>query len=413
MLLKFSVENFRSISDRCEINFLATKDSEHNHYIREKNGLEILPTLVTYGANGSGKTNMAKAINAAQYILRTSCNLHDGDQIPYNPFKLKVEYHTKPTKFEFLFIHNDQRYRYGYAFTNERVCEEFLYTYPNGRQTTIFEREMDNYIFKADKKELEVLASRTNKNKLFISSAAMWNFEKIIIPFRYLKDQILVNSNFEKNYNWLEYTIQKIEKDPQFKKLLISILTELGTGIVDLKGKVAKVEQKSAENPHEIKSSNFSELKLLRKGFDLNGNVVGMQFDLVEESKGTQKLIELIGPWIDIMHQGKLIIVDELDTSLHPLISKYLIKMFNNRESNSNGGQLFFTTHDTDLLDLDFFRRDQIYFTEKNSLGESDFYSLSDLKSIRKDENIRKGYIKGKYGAIPFLDSNIPEVKNG
>ncbi|PID26504.1 MAG: ATPase [Candidatus Cloacimonadota bacterium] len=410
MLLKFSVENFRSISKRCEINFLATKDEEHQNYIRESSDLRILPTIVTYGANGSGKTNMAKAINAAQYIIMTSSNLHDGDQIPYNPFKLKVEYHTKPTLFEFLFIQNDQRYRYGFSFTNERVVSEFLHTYPNGRQTIIFERELDSYNFKSDKKELEVLASRTNKNKLFLSSAAVWNYEKIIPAFRYFKDQILINSNFEKNYNWLEYTIQKVEKNIRFKKLLISILSDLGTGIVDIRG---KVEKRSSPYNKDPRSMGFSELKLLRKGYDLEGNIVGMQFDLLEESKGTQKLIELIGPWIDIMSQGKLIVVDELDTSLHPMISQYLVKMFNNKESNPNGGQLFFTTHDTNLLDLDFFRRDQIYFTEKNSLGESDFYSLSDLKSIRKDENIRKGYIKGKYGAIPFLDSNVSEVKNG
>lgn len=423
MLIKFSVENFRSMKNKCEINFIATKDKEHSEsLISNDTDTDLLPSLVLYGANGAGKSNVIMAFNTALYIIKASLQFQEGDKIPFNPFKLDNDNLSKPTKFEFLFFYQNRKYYYGFSFNDSEILEEYLYSYPEGRQTVLFERDMQNFTFKSDKTELKTLSKRTLKNRLFISSASEWNYEKIKIPFKYLKENIIVNTNYEKNMDWLDYTISEISKNENFKKIIIDVLKDLETGIVDLKAKIEIKKGLEKDLPQDLpqefknllanKPIKVSEFKTIRNGVNAEGKTIQVLFDISEESKGTQKLLELLGPWLDMLSNGRMIIVDELDTSLHPILTRYLVNIFNNKKINTKGAQLFFSTHDTNLLDLDLLRRDQIFFTEKDKLGSTEIYSLSDLKSIRKDENIKRGYIRGKYGAIPYLTNEAPRSYN-
>jgi len=422
MLIKFSVENYKSFDKKNELNFLASADTNQEDMLLSAPLINsrILPSLCIYGANEAGKSNLLAAFNTAIFIIKNSLRFQEGDKIPYSPFKLN-DSNNKRTSYEFVFICSGVRYYYGFSHNKYEILEEYLYHYPNGRQSIIFEREKNNFNFKRDKEELITLSKRTIKNRLFISTAAEWNYHKVKNPFRFLKSNFIFNNNFDKdNRNWSRFTFIQIETNLEFKKQVLSILKDINSDIIDIvvhsQKKVIEEKDLPVNVPENIKqlmlnkSMGISHVQTIHKGYDRYGNEVSVPFNLNEESKGINKFLEFIGPCLDILKNGKCLLIDEIETSFHPLIVKYLIKMFLDNTINTNGAQLIFSTHDSNLLDLKFFRRDQIWFVEKDEKSSSDLYSLSDLKGIRKDENIKKGYLRGKYGGIPFLSNQLDEI---
>ena len=245
-------------------------------------------------------------------------------------------------------------------------------------------------------------------NRLFLSTAASWcNIEPILNVFEYIRDRVVVYEG-TRNDSWLEYTLKEIEKNTEFKTQFIRFLNSLGIDIEDVEvdNKLLKLLKE------DLPSDMPEELKLFLSGREFKkSNILlkypQMRIELSEESLGINKLFELAGPIIDILNEGKVLIFDELETSLHPNLVIHIIRLFLNPKINTKGAQLIFTTHDTNLLDLSLFRRDQIWFVEKNESQSSEFYSLAEVKNVRKDENIEKGYIAGKYGSIPFLNHNL------
>lgn len=422
MWIKFAVENFKSIGKKNELNFIASTDTNLENGLLNSQliNYKVLPSLCIYGANEAGKSNLLYAFNAALYIIKKSLRFQEGDKIPYRPFKLNEKIRKKSTSYEFVFIYSGERYFYGFSHNEWEIINEYLYYYPNGRQTIIFEREKNNFKFTRDNDELVILSKRTIKNRLFISTAAEWNYEKIKIPFRHIKDNFIFNSNIEpENPNWSRFTFKQIENDNSFRKKIVSILKEINSDIEDItvhfEKKVFDEKDFPSNMPNEIKQlllnkpGEIPQINTTHFGFDKFGKKIPIPFSLNEESKGINKFLEYIGPWLDILKNGKCLFVDEIETSFHPFIVKYLIKMFLDPSINLKGAQLVFSTHDSNLLDLKFFRRDQIWFVEKDQDKCTDLYSLSDLKGVRKDENIKKGYLRGKYGAIPFLTNDLYE----
>ena len=413
MLLKFSVTNYKSIGKKININFIASADETHQEQLLSSESFKgnILPVMSIYGSNAAGKSNILKALVTATKLIRNSMRIQDGELIPYYPFKFDLENIDSGTNVEFLFIHNDRRYFYGFTYNNQEILEEYLYHYPNERQTIIFERNRNEYNFTSDKSLLEPLSKLTLNNRLFLATATQLNIEQIKIPFSYLTNSFISNNIDNGNHNWLSYTFKKISSDIEFKKRVLNILNLVKSDIKDFD--ISFVEKKLSMQdipdglPLQIKEiflNQNAELSKITTTHSCNNDErTTAQFDINEESAGTRKFLELIGPCIDIIEKGKCLIVDELETSLHPFIIKYLITLFLDPRININQAQLLFTTHDTNLLDLAIFRRDQIWLAEKDSNLCTDFYSLSDLNGVRKDENIAKGYLRGKYGAIPFL----------
>ena len=296
---------------------------------------------------------------------------------------------------------------YGFTLKEFLVTDEYLYYVPKGRQTKIFERSDKG--FSTGRKFVGKLATCNDvlkPNRLLLSCAANFsNVSEIIDAYRFFVEELVVYNPLNQN-NWMNYSLYQMNSNPQMKNAVITLMQDLGTGIKDIDVTIDTKKIESSQLP-DFLSEEFKNL-LLKQNIDaITAKVKYDNFstDLMqEESVGIRKLFALLCPLIDIMANNKTLICDELETSLHEAVLYKLINVFMNLPI-SNNSQLFFTTHETGLLDLDIFRRDQIWFTELTPEERSTvLYSLAELKNVRKDEKYSKGYISGRYGAIPMLN---------
>lgn len=414
MLIEFSVENFLSINDRVTLSMVASKDKSHENNVIEykdnKKELKALKTAVIYGANASGKSNVLKAMEFMSSFLKKSHEMQQGKRIGRIAFKLDRSNLKEPSKFDIIFRYKDIKYAYGFSVTEEEVVDEYLYYYPNGRQSVIFERwDTKEYKFTIDiERQNELVGKFHSKNKLYLSTASLWEYEKAKPPFKWICEKLNVIIDHSK----LEgVTDNLISNNNKVKTLVKNFLKEADFDIEDLV--VSEVPMKEEFKNHVLKlfgddiKEKFDleavlQVDTVRTGVDENGNPIDVNFEFDEESEGTQKFFALIGPWIEVLLDGSVLVVDELDIRLHTLLVRYLVELFHNPKINIKNAQLIFTTHDVNILDLDMFRRDQIWFTEKKEDKSTDVYSLDDF-GVRKDERVKNSYLQGKYGAIPFI----------
>lgn len=416
MLIEFSLENFRSIKDEVTLSLVASPDKSLDNNLITADVLKkdnLLRSAVLYGANASGKSNVVLAINSLKNMVMRSHTFQKGTEISYSPFKLDKQYLSKPTKFKIVFIKNNIKYLYGVAFTNEKIIDEYLYYYPEDRKSIIFERKDTNhYKFTIDKKEQKFLSDKTLDNVLYLSSSTQLNYKKTSEAFDWFKDTLVVIGATD-HPQLIDFTARSLNKDNKFKELILKALLEADLGIDDVSASFEKVSideipimiQKQLKFLLSDKAGDLEkiDIKTIHKVLNEKGDEFKVEFNFDEESEGTKRLFALIGPWIDALNAGRVLIIDELDTKLHHSLNVFLIKIFHNPTQNRSNAQLIFTTHNTNLLDLDLFRRDQFWFTEKNpNIGSTDLYSLVEF-SPRKDKNIQKGYLAGRYGAIPFI----------
>ncbi|KAF5078871.1 AAA domain, putative AbiEii toxin, Type IV TA system [anaerobic digester metagenome] len=410
MLLEFSCSNFRSIKDPITLSMIATNDSTYENELIHTDKYRISRIASIYGGNGSGKTSIIQAIEYLKFLVVSSLNYQLGDKIPGNPHKLSLD---DPTILKIQFIKNNVRFAYGLSVTRTHVTEEYLYHFPKGRQALIFDRKGDEInIGDIYLKDSETAKNILKPNKLFLSCAANYSsIKEYETAFMFFKEDLVVYSN--DHNNWLDYSVESLGKDPAIKRDFIDFMHSIGTGLVDVR---TKIEQKRFD-ANDLPSEMPDLLKDLITSQDANIIDVKLDYnrftlDLEEESSGIKKLFEILCPLIDIIKNDKILIWDEFETNFHPCIITDLLAYFQQKKTNSQS-QLIFTTHDINLLDLKRFRRDQIWFTELTSTDRStDFYSLAELKNVRKDENIQKGYISGKYGAIPCLSDAFSQLFN-
>jgi len=407
MLVEFSVENFLSIKEKVTLSMLASKGKENPDNLIELTdvptlkGEKLLKSAAIYGANASGKSNFLKSLKFFLDFVRKSHTMQLDEKIDVNFFKLNKFYLNNPSKFNIIFVKDNIKYEYGFALNEEEVIDEYLYFYPKAKKSIIFERTKNNiFKFNIEKTEQEMLSERTASNKLYLSVAVQWNF----LLFKPIYQQITtilgtkgaLKGCIKKSHNNQNYK-QKIE---QFIKIADIGIENLETRIIN---KSQGVFDPEIEDVVYIPLSEEIIINFYHRGIDSNGKKMLVNFDIEEESEGTKRFFEISGILIDVFEKGSICVVDELEESLHPGLVKNIIELFHNSEINKNNAQLIFTTHETNLLNLDLLRRDQIWFTEKNSEdGSTNLYSLDEF-SPRKDENIQKGYLQGRYGAIPFL----------
>lgn len=417
MLVQFTVENFLSIRDKVYLSLEPSKDSEHPENLITKGDYKAVNSVAIYGANASGKSSLFKAITVALIMIRNSNNVQVTDKLPMTPFKFDFESRNKPTSFEFTFIAKDGRkYIYGFSAITEKVVEEYLYCYNTSKPTLLFDlNENEKPKFnRAYKVKLEAAYQMNTANKLFLATATTWNVECTKSPFEWLAESIdtftdvmeLGGVAFEK------YRIDENRKYIEFtKNLLKQADINISSIEVDAKEVVGGpalpfqiVVQGKIIPPNEGKHYDV-EITTGHTVVDENGEKTELSLTLQEESIGTQ-LLFFYGPLLkDAFEKGKTIVLDEIDKSMHPSLVKFIMNLFRDPDVNKNGAQLIVTTHETGILSLEMFRRDQIYFTEKDSKsGVTDLYSLDEF-SVRKTENIEKGYLMGRYGAIPFLQA--------
>ena len=408
MIIEFSVANFLSFKDKVTFSMLAnSSDGLNDNYI-EVNNRKILKTSAIYGANASGKTNLFKILTIVISMLRNSNYINVNSKLPIVPFNFDKDMAKKSSEFEIRFIASGVRYVYGFIADTTNVYEEYLYYYPNGRETKIFDRtNVNEYSFpQGDERRLKDIATKNTPNKFFIATATNWNYEKTEIPYRFLTEDIRTFNNLAalRDVSLREY----LKDSKELKDFALEFLKKADFNIKDYKVLETDVpEDVLAAIPDFIKiGMNIPQKpKTFNAVFKHTGNDLELSYE--EESMGTQIVFCFIPFVMDALNNKKVVIVDELDKSLHPYLVEMIVGMFNDPDINKSGAQLIFNTHDTNLLKLNILRRDQIWFTEKDdSNGISDLYPLSDF-SVRKTENVEKGYMLGRYGAVPFIKNDF------
>ena len=424
MLIEFRVKNFRSIKEQQLLTMVATKDDQLLDNMATVGKLRLLHSAAIYGANASGKSNVIKALKVVEQLVRKSARNTPEDRIDVTPFLLDEETARQPSEFELYFFYNGIRYQYGFTVDAERIYQEWLFAYPKGSPQSWFIRtEREGEKNKSDwefgrnlQGQKQTIADLTSHNTLFLSRAAQLNHPQLQEVYEWFVRHLHIIDD-EYSLHGLESMVtNQIIKDNTKKKRLGNLIASADTGIIDIEAQQEEVDWN--ELPEPIRkiitslanedSDSFSnktgvKTKLEFNHHNLQGRII--PFKAEDESLGTRRLFGLGGILLEGIDDGDLIIVDELDASLHPLLVRQLIQFFHNPEVNRNHAQLIFNTHDALLLDLTLFRRDQLWFVEKGESGESHLYPLSDF-SPRNTEAVSKGYLQGRYGAIPSLDSD-------
>lgn len=397
----------------------ASSIKEHKEAIIDKGKLSLLPLAVFYGANSSGKSNLIQAIYTMRYMVRHSVQLNEGDELPYDPFALDKSSDSQPTLFEIQFIKGDALYRYGFEYVRKEIVSEWLYEKRFGeKEYELFVRARDMIDVSAKRfPEGKGKEELTNTNRLFLSLVAQLKGEKSNSVMGWFKQCNVLSGIDTEGYEafslnmFLEHLHGADEAQEFFKTLQLGF-TRFSVKKVDIPKDAMNNAPESIKSQLEkvLTTGIYVEPITTHNVYDENGIVVGERnfFKNQMESEGTKKMIEMSGPIFDTLNEGKTLIVDELDAKLHPLLTRNIVLLFMDPQKNQHGAQLIFATHDTNLLDLDIIRRDQIWFAEKDDVEATDIYSLVEFKDengkkVRNDRDIKHDYIRGRYGAIPFV----------
>lgn len=403
MLIEFSVKNFLSFKDKATLSMEKGNGDENIDNIIFNDITDLVKNAAIYGANASGKSNILKAFTCAILMIRNSNLMSVGEKWLYiKPFLFDETSKNKPSEFEFTFITNNVKYKYFFSADQNRIYEESLDVYNSQKPTNIFTRKDTNiYEFSNDKNKLASLAANNTENKLFLSTATTWNYEKTKDAFLWFTKAIDTYDSFNKimDKDLIDYS-----ENEELKKFSLKLLKEADILIKNISVNYEEKEMEGtiADMP-VIPIMKKVDIELEHEVVDKDNNTHTYKLNFKDESSGT-KVLFAFAPFLKrAFEETKVIIVDELEKSMHPKIVEFIVKLFNNKDINKVNSQLIFTTHATNLLNLEILRRDQIWFVEKNPKnGNSELYPL-DSFSVRKDENIQKGYINGRYGAVPFI----------
>jgi uncharacterized protein len=392
MLVEFSVKNFKSIKALQTISFVAApivskyKNVDVNNVFQATEKDSLLKTVGLYGANGSGKSNLIKALAAMTLFVKQSFNNDKLGSELVMPFVYDKMTLQNPTFFQIVFFLSGKKYRYGFEILGNTVVSEWLFGTAHKNEVAYFTRENQKIdINKTQFSEGIGAEKKTRPTNLFLNVADALNGQIAESVKTYLTDYVIVSSN---DLAFRDLSMRSLE-DKIDKQAILQLLNDADMSMTDLtKSEISESSKNNLEN--RLLSIRQSDDGLVHAPFDLH------------ESEGTKKFFNYSSLLLAALKTGKVVILDEFDAHFHPLLSKKIITLFH-AQTNQKFAQLLFVTHDTHLLDAQMMRRDQIYFVEKNQKGESSFYSLADFKGIRNDASFEKDYIKGKYGAIPFL----------
>lgn len=418
MLVEFRVENFRSLRQEQVLSLVASKDKTLQDTHTMSTGLKAAPRLlhsaVIYGSNASGKSNLLKAMQYMRGVVAESATvIQPGQAFAVQPFRLDDQSAQEPTAFEVTCIIDGVRYQYGFSMTTERIVSEHLLVYKAFKPQRWFERQYDEqtgkdvYEFGSGLKGPKNLwEGATRPNALFLSMAVQLNSDALRPLFDWFVNGLVIfNEQAQLNP---QVSIQML-RQTEGRHQICDFLSAADMSISDIEVVTRKVPGQAvhfdlASGKTELRNEEVEEHQLRFLHVTEHGQAV---FDLMDESNGTRNLLFLAGPVLDILNKGLTLLIDELDTSLHTLLVRELVRLFHRPEVNTGGAQLIFTTHDTSLLDApDLFRRDQIWFVEKDLDQASKLVSLSEF-SPRKNEALERGYLIGRYGAIPLLDHTL------
>ena len=413
MLIEFRVKNFRSLRDEQTLSLVADKDKSLQESNTMPSGIKAAPTLLRsmaiFGPNAGGKSNLIKALQFMRAVVAESASvMQPGQAFHTQSFRFEATSVAQPTEFDVSFVLDGIRYQFGFALTAQRITREYLLVYKAFKPQLWFERYFDVesgkdlYDFGTGLKgPKSVWEGATRPNALFLSMAVQLNSEQLQPVFAWFVKQLAIFNEITPLGQ--HFSIEMLRK-PEGKRAICDFLTSADISISDIEVVTRKVSGQAvhfdmAAEKTEVRNEEQEVHELLFHHVTDHGEAV---FSLGDESMGTRNLLFLTGPVLEILDKGMVLVVDELGSSLHPLLVRRLVELFQNSRFNKKGAQLIFTSHDTSLLDQDLFRRDQIWFVEKDRDQASKLYPLSDF-SPRKNEALERGYLMGRYGALPFL----------
>ena len=415
MVLEIRLSNFFSIMDEVVLDMQAAniqtkkaKELQGNTF--ERDGVRLLKTVAIYGANASGKSSIIKAIRACVSMIFTSHNHNENTMFPFVPFKFGGA--DKTSRFYIRFVIDGVEYEYSFELTNREIVREELYHSPNGRRSMVFVRDeskggnrKDVYEFRpVIRRPMDVVAN-TSKKTLFISRASQMGREIAQKVFRYFHEHFILDF-----YNYNPDTLEKRLDDN--KEQLLNVLRIADSDIVNISSRqelrpftTAVLDPQNNLNILSVDDIQKNQLSITT--YHRSNPDVPFDFN-TEESDGTRRLFYMMLTILDIVRNNKVLLVDEIEASLHTKLVEFIIALFNNSES----AQLIYTTHNTYLLDGNKIRKDQVYFTNKRENGSTDLYSLFDYKDFRDGMDIEKAYLQGRFDAIPYVDESLANFKN-
>jgi AAA15 family ATPase/GTPase len=438
MLLEFKVSNYRSIGEEQTISLIpAPKQKDHIQNIINKGRYQALNAISLYGPNGGGKSNILKAMSLLDRLVHISARTSSTTRLPYDPFLLRDGWSEKPTGFEISFVIEENRYRYGLEFTASEIIKEWLFRKSLGREVNLFERERETIDissgFNGSKKIIDAAIEATRNNALFLSTCDMLNIEEAKNIMKWFKHFNMIDGlNIEEDIRTVS-----LSESQEYNEKIRQYLISLGLGIFDVQITTKDFEESElpADMPEKMRAQLVEKLKgsqsysvyALHKVYDSEGKPTEKKYswDFNErESAGTQKAFKLSGPVLWALANGGILIIDEIEAAMHPIMTLNTIDLFLNEQSNPNNAQLIFATHDTNLLSYSKLRRDQICFAEKNKWESTELFSLSDFvyfgekngefksEKERPDTDKEKRYFEGRYGAIPALGNFQRFIRN-
>lgn len=430
MLLNFEFYNYRSFRDKTNLSMEAKGNAEYRRCLIPYKKSGILPAAAVFGKNGGGKSNIIRAFwLGVQFIRNAQKTQYEKAPVPVRAFALNDYSVNEPTGFEYQYVVDGIKYTYGFSATSKKIIGEYLYASPKGQKSVIFTRERQVFSFPAngDKKRKEMIAEAVAENQLFFSMACVMNYQPCIAAMKWFREFIY----FSKNYGDIPKQLIEYAEDSNMLTAIVSYAKQADVGIEDMTFEVSNRELSQSELysgnlPEGIiralkefasalkDSSDTAEMNLrvgeiktssMHRGLRKDGMTDMFSLELADESDGTRRLMAL-APGIErVLSQGGVLLVDELDRELHPLLAEFVISKFQSPETNPGHAQLIFTTHDTELLNMEIIRKDQVYFVDKDRhSGVSELFNLTEFP-VRTNDNIRKAYLAGKYGAVPEVDT--------
>lgn len=418
MLIKFKAKNFRSIKEEIVLDLQATSDKAlQKDAVFEIGNIPLLKSIAIYGPNASGKSNVLKAfVTFRAMVLKSILHANMNIDLPNEYFKLNTETENKPSFFEIEFLINKEVFVYGFEIDKEKVCVEWL-KQKKGKKI-LFNRKGQkidsnkNYF----KEATETLKKQTQERVLFLSLLSLNNgpISKKIVQFIQKTNYIPA----AERGTTLDFSFGEFFNNPEIAEKMKELLFKINPNLSDIKASEKMMLAKDVRDiPDKFKELIFKKdskiaqrsLKFLWRKYNKKGEEIGNEpLDYFrEESEGNQQIFALSAPLLDTLEKGKILFIDEIDSSLHPVFCRYLISIFNSKKKNPNNAQLIFTTHDVSLLKEEVLRRDQVYFTDKNKQGATKLFSLADMRE-RKGVDFAKRYLEGRYDAVPYIsDLNI------
>jgi AAA15 family ATPase/GTPase len=422
MIIQFNFINFKTFKDPVSLSMIASnydKDTnEDDNIIKVENqNLRILKSSVMFGANASGKSKFIEAITFfRQFILESSKDSLKGQRIPVEPFRLNERTAEEPSEFEIIFILDGTLYRYGFETNSKAIVAEWLFARLKKKEVQLFYRNgqmFDIDIKRVSKAKLLITEALIRENALLLSVLAQFNDNMAISILDYFSSMKCISGLNEFDYK--NNSIRKVRDDAKKKKEIVDLLKSADFGIEDIgyEDVLEYVDETNKDFVHfkglvsKFDADDLSNIRTKHRVYNDQNRQTGYIDFLMsdDESHGTQKYFYFAGLILDALELGTNIIIDEMDSKLHPNLVCRIVSLFNSKTTNPRNAQLIFNTHDSNLLSSGIFRRDQIWFVSKNEYGASKIYSLADFKTdaVRKKEPFEENYIRGKYGAVPFL----------